>query len=208
MNANLQTQTAVMMECPICMDDINPTRNCIITDCNHTFHASCMLKSIVHGNFDCPCCRFELAESPVEEEDEDDEYNEEEDEEAEYELYVGFRALFVRAEGNEYVEEDEEEDENDEEGELNIPLNYFVNKLRSLNYTYEDLVKVFADEACYKSELEERSMGLIEKVQELADNYQAGDDVQAQALPEVKAEAKPPVTVARFRNTIDLCGNN
>lgn len=206
MNANLQTQTAVMMECPICMDDINPTRNCIITDCNHTFHASCMLKSIVHGNFDCPCCRFELAESPVEEEDEDDEYNEEEDEEAEYELYVGFRALFVRAEGNEYVEEDEEEDENDEEGELNIPLNYFVNKLRSLNYTYEDLVKVFADEACYKSELEERSMGLIEKVQELADNYQAGDEVQA--LPEVKAEAKPPVTVARFRNTIDLCGNN
>ena len=207
MNANLQTQpVTTMMECPICMDEINPTRNCIITDCNHTFHASCMLKSIVHGNFDCPCCRFELAESPVEEEDEDDEYNEEEDEEAEYELYVGFRALFVRAEGNEYVEEDEEEDENDEEGELNIPLNYFVNKLRSLNYTYEDLVKVFADEACYKSELEERSMGLIEKVQELADNYQAGDEAQAQA--EVKPEVKPSVTVTRFRNTIDLCGNN
>ena len=201
MNANLQTQTAVIMECPICMDDINPTRNCIITDCNHTFHASCMLKSIVHGNFDCPCCRFELAESPVEEEedDEDEEYNEEEDEEAEYELYVGFRALFVRAEGNEYVEEDEDEEE---EVELNIPLNYFVNKLKSLNYTYEDLVKVFADDACYKSELEERSQGLIEKVQELADNYQAGDEA------EVKPEVKPVVTVARFRNTIDLCGNN
>ena len=206
MNANLQSQTAVMMECPICMDDINPTRNCIITDCNHTFHASCMLKSIVHGNFDCPCCRFELAESPVEEEDEDDEEEDEEDEEAEYELYVGFRALFVRAEGNEYVEEDEEEEENDDDVELNIPLIYFVNKLRSLNYTYEDLVKVFADEACYKEELEERSMGLIEKVQELADNYQAGDDVQAQA--EVKVEAKPHVTVSRFINTIDLCGNN
>lgn len=201
MNANLQTQTAVIMECPICMDDINPTRNCIITDCNHTFHASCMLKSIVHGNFDCPCCRFELAESPVEEEedDEDEEYNEEEDEEAEYELYVGFRALFVRAEGNEYVEEDEDEEE---EVELNIPLNYFINKLKSLNYTYEDLVKVFADDACYKSELEERSQGLIEKVQELADNYQAGDEA------EVKPEVKPVVTVARFRNTIDLCGNN
>jgi hypothetical protein len=206
MNANLQSQPVVMMECPICIDDINPTRNCIITDCNHTFHASCMLKSIVHGNFDCPCCRFELAESPVEEEDEDEDEDEEEDEEAEYELYVGFRALFVRAEGNEYVEEDEEEEENDDDVELNIPLIYFVNKLRSLNYTYEDLVKVFADEACYKEELEERSVGLIDKVQELADNYQVGDEAQAQA--EVKVEAKPPVTVSRFINTIDLCGNN
>jgi hypothetical protein len=139
-----------------------------------------------------------LAESPEEEdEDDDEEYNEEEDE---YELYVGFRALFVRAEGNEYVEEDDEE----EEGvELNIPLNYFVNKLKSLNYTYEDFVKVFADDACYKSELDERSNGLIEKVQELADNYQAGA-TEAQTPPEVK----PRVTVARFINTIDLCGNN
>lgn len=199
MNTQLQTQTVAttMMECPICMDDINPTRNCIITDCNHTFHASCMLKSVVHGNFDCPCCRFELAESP-EEEDEYEDEDEDHEAEDEYELYVGFRALFVRAEGSEYVEEDDEEDE--EEGELNIPLNYFVNKLKSLNYTYEDLVKLMADEACYKSELEERSMGLIEKVQELADNYQAGD--------ETETEVKPAVTVTRFRNTIDLCGNN
>jgi len=202
MNANLQTQpVTTMMECPICMDEINPTRNCIITDCNHTFHASCMLKSIVFGNFDCPCCRFELAESPVEEDDDDDEeYNEEEDE---YELYVGFRALFVRAEGNEYVEEDEEDEQ---DIVLYIPLNYFVNKLRTLNYTYEDLVKIIADEVCNKDEIEDRSFDLLEKVHELAQNYQAGDEVQVQL--EVKAEVKPPVTVARFRNTIDLCGNN
>jgi hypothetical protein len=190
-----------MMECPICMDDINPTRNCIITDCNHTFHASCMLKSIVHGNFDCPCCRFELAESPEEEDEDDYEDEEDEEDEEEYELYVGFRALFVRAEGNEYVEEDE-----DEEDELNIPLNYFVNKLKSLNYTYEDLVKVLADEACFKFELEDRNLDLLEKVQELAENYQPGDELQAQAQAE--AEAKPLVTVSRIRNSIDLCGNN
>jgi hypothetical protein len=207
MNTNLQTQPVTMMECPICMDEINPTRNCIITDCNHTFHASCMLKSIVFGNFDCPCCRFELAESPVEDDDEDDEeYNEEEDE---YELYVGFRALFVRAEGNEYVEEDEEDEQ---DIVLDIPLNYFVNKLRTLNYTYEDLVKIIADEVCNKDEIEDRSFDLLEKVHELAENYQAGDELQVQAEVEVKAEVKtevkPPVTVTRFRNTIDLCGNN
>jgi hypothetical protein len=162
-----------------------------------------MLKSIVHGNFDCPCCRFELAESPEEEDEDDyeDDYEEDEEDEEEYELYVGFRALFVRAEGNEYVEEDEDEYEDDE---LNIPLNYFVNKLKSLNYTYEDLVKILADEACNKEELEERSMGLIEKVEELAENYQPGDEAQAQA----EAEAKTVVTVSRIRNSIDLCGNN
>ena len=204
MNATLQNQPTTMMECPICMVDINPAKNCIITDCNHTFHASCMLKSIVYGNFDCPYCRFELAESPEEDEEEDeDDYEDEEDEEdeEEYELYVGFRALFVRAEGNEYVEEDEDEYEDDE---LNIPLNYFVNKLKSLNYTYEDLVKILADEACNKEELEERSMGLIEKVEELAENYQPGDEAQAQA----EAEAKHVVTVSRIRNSIDLCVNN
>ena len=199
MNTNLQTQpVSTMMECPICMDEINPTRNCIVTDCNHTFHASCMLKSIVFGNFDCPCCRFELAESPVEDDDDDEEYNEEEDE---YELYVGFRALFVRAEGNEYVEEDEEDEQ---DIELDIPLNYFVNKLRSLNYTYEDLVKIIADEVCNKDEIQDRSFDLLEKVHELAENYQAGDEV----LPEAHVEVKPPVTATRFRNTIDLCGNN
>ena len=207
MNATLQNQPTTMMECPICMDDINPAKNCIITECNHTFHASCMIKSIVYGNFDCPYCRFELAESPEEDEEEDeedeDDYEDEEDEEdeEEYELYVGFRALFVRAEGNEYVEEDEDEYEDDE---LNIPLNYFVNKLKSLNYTYEDLVKILADEACNKEELEERSMGLIEKIEELAENYQPGDEAQAQA----EAEAKHVVTVSRIRNSIDLCGNN
>ena len=77
MNAQIATATTLdapapaplMMECPICFDDINPSKNCIITECNHTFHSSCMLKSIVHGNFDCPCCRFELAEMPEDEEE-------------------------------------------------------------------------------------------------------------------------------------------
>ena len=211
MNTTLQNQTTTtMMECPICMDDINPTKNCIITDCNHTFHASCMLKSIVHGNFDCPCCRFELAESLEEEDDYEHDYEDDYEDEEEYELYVGFRALFIRAEGNEFLEEDEEDDQ---DGELNVPLNYFVNKLKSLNYTYEDLVKVLADEACYKLELEDRNLDILEKVQELAENYQPGDELQAEAQAQAQAEAqveevKPLVTVSRIRNSIDLCGNN
>ena len=201
MSAQISTEPVTMMECPICMDEINPSKNCIITDCNHTFHASCMLKSIVHGNFDCPCCRFELTESPVDDEDEDE--DEEENEEyreafEEYELYVGFRALFVRAEGNEYDEDDEYEEE-----EVNIPLNYFVNKLKNLSYTYEDLVKLIADEACNKVEVEERTSNLIEVFQDIVNNYNPGDEV-----PELKTEVKPLVTHSRFIATIDLCGNN
>jgi hypothetical protein len=208
MSAQISTEPVTMMECPICMDEINPSKNCIITDCNHTFHASCMLKSIVFGNFDCPCCRFELTESPVEDDEDEEEENEEYREAFEdYELYVGFRALFVRAEGNEYDEDDEYEEE-----EVNIPLNYFVNKLKNLSYTYEDLVKLIADEACNKVEVEERTSNLIEVFQDIVNNYNPGDEVQleaqAEAQVELKTEVKPPVTVARFRNTIDLCGNN
>jgi hypothetical protein len=73
-----------------------------------------------------------------------------------------------------------------------------------LNYTYEDLVKIIADEVCNKDEIQDRSFDLLEKVHELAENYQAGDEV----LPEAHVEVKPPVTATRFRNTIDLCGNN
>ena len=206
MNAQISTATAaapapapLMMECPICFDDINPSKNCIITECNHTFHSSCMLKSIVHGNFDCPCCRFELAEMPEDEEDDED-YDEEEDydEDEDHELYVGFRALFVRAEGNEYDEDDEYDDE-----EVNIPLNCFVNKLKNLNYTYEDLVKLIADEACFKVDLEERTSDLIEVFQDIVNSYKPGDEV-----PELNPEVKPVVTGSRFRATIDLCGNN
>ena len=182
------------LDCPICLDVIQPTKNCIITECNHTFHASSMFKSAAHGNFDCPCCRFELAELPDDDEEED--YEEEEDEEEEDELFVGFRALFVRAEGLEYDDEDEDED-----GELNIPLKYFVDNFKRLNYTYEDLVKILADEVCYKYDINDRSETILEKTQELAETYQPGDEIQVE-------EIKHVFTVARFRNTIDLCGNN
>lgn len=101
------------MECSICLDCIDPTKNSITTECGHTFHASCIMTNVAHNGFNCPYCRTEMAEVPEDSEDED------EDEESEYEEYEedllddyslrGFRWLFQRAEGEEL--DDEEDDE-------------------------------------------------------------------------------------------------
>ena len=66
-------------ECPICMDAIDPDRNCVTTECGHKFHAKCLFANIAHNGFGCPCCRGKMAEDEEEEEEEE----EEEDEEAE-----------------------------------------------------------------------------------------------------------------------------
>ena len=163
------------LECPICLDNIELSKNCIITECKHTFHASCILKSIVHNNFDCPCCRFELAELPDDDEDDSEDEDEDEDEyddddAEEDELFVGFRSLFQRAEGIEI--------ERQEGDPVDIPIKYFVDNLLKLNYTFEDMVKILADDACYKFELDGKSELLIEIMDELMNNYKAGDELK------------------------------
>jgi hypothetical protein len=37
--ATIIDANANMLTCPICLDDVNPTINCIITECGHKFHA-------------------------------------------------------------------------------------------------------------------------------------------------------------------------
>ena len=49
-------------ECPICMDDIDITKNCITTECGHRFHASCLMTNVSHNGFNCPYCRTGMAE--------------------------------------------------------------------------------------------------------------------------------------------------
>lgn len=47
-------------ECPICMEIVSPKINCLITECGHTFHTSCLLNNIIHNKLGCPYCRKEL----------------------------------------------------------------------------------------------------------------------------------------------------
>ena len=76
--------------CSICFDEITNT-NCVTTECNHTFHASCLFKNM-NNSVDCPLCRKELVEVPEEEDSEegsdydtDDTGDEDEDDESEAE---------------------------------------------------------------------------------------------------------------------------
>ena len=46
-----------MNNCPICLIDIDETRNKIITNCGHHFHCLCLMQNVKKNGFACPCCR-------------------------------------------------------------------------------------------------------------------------------------------------------
>ena len=50
------------MECPICYDLIETTRNCITTECGHQFHAKCLMKNAHINGFSCPSCRAQMVD--------------------------------------------------------------------------------------------------------------------------------------------------
>lgn len=143
------------IECPICMDSIEISTNCVTTECGHCFHTNCLMKSIAHNGFGCPYCRTKMAEEPEEEEDE---YEEEDEEDEMYENYLlrGFRLFWNNINGEEQDEEDtlneqefeelsnsDDSDEEEEEDETPIipSTDYIVEKLRAKHVSYEDLVK-------------------------------------------------------------------
>ena len=94
-------------QCPICMDDIDPIKNRLITECGHIFHTSCLMKNASLNGFGCPMCRAVMAEEEVESDDESD--DEPEELYSDYALR-GMRLLFQAIEG-ELVEPDEDDDE-------------------------------------------------------------------------------------------------
>jgi len=146
------------IDCPICMDSIENTKNCVTTECGHCFHTNCLMKSVAHNGFGCPYCRTAMAEEP---EDEDSSYSGEDDEEDE-ELYNddslrGFRFFWNIINGEEIDEEDDadeqqleewedvdsDEDEEESRPNSNVPSIEFIgDKLRSQGISYDDLVTI------------------------------------------------------------------
>ena len=106
------------MECPICMECFNSESNCVITECNHSFHANCLMTHVAHNGFGCPCCRSEMAKEPEESvfsDDDDEESLELSPANSESVIWNtsnaalrGFRWMFQRCE-NELQEDDEED---------------------------------------------------------------------------------------------------
>ena len=44
--------------CSICLQAITDTNKCTLS-CNHTFHADCIINSVIHKN-KCPLCRITI----------------------------------------------------------------------------------------------------------------------------------------------------
>ena len=148
------SHTCENQECPICMDAIEGNKNCVTTECGHTFHANCLMTSVAHNGFGCPYCRTAMAEVPEEEEDDEDddsdgEYEDEEifDEDA----LRGFRFFMNNLTGEAHEEQDNAEEdvyveyennpEPEEPGEPIPTASFIAQKLTQQGITMEDLVK-------------------------------------------------------------------
>ena len=140
------------IECPICFECVEPTKNCVTTECGHCFHTNCLMKNVAHNGFGCPYCRTAMAEEPEESEDGDDESadeSEEEDDEifSDYAL-LGFRLFQTNIIGEVHDSEDMNEEDEFEapdeyvEEEEPKPSSYQVTqKLIEQGVTMEQLVK-------------------------------------------------------------------
>jgi len=142
---------SALIECPICMDSIEISKNCVTTECGHCFHTNCLMKNVTHNGFSCPYCRTIMAEEPEDEEDEEDE----EDDINETNYLRGFRLFWNNMNGEEHDVEDTlrevqfevfnlEDHAQEEELPIDIPSHEFIaDKLKAKGLTYEDLVKAF-----------------------------------------------------------------
>jgi len=148
--------------CPICMDDIDINKNCIVTECGHKFHCSCLMKNAATNGFGCPMCRTVMAEQLADSDDEyTSEYDEDEEEEEMFDddALTSFRMLHQQIEGEEVEEEEEdanavddveEEEDADEDAEnavvVAVPVmptaEIIAAKLAARGFTLEDAVKV------------------------------------------------------------------
>lgn len=194
-----------VIECPICMDAIDVTKNSVVTDCGHTFHCSCLMQNAAHNGFGCPYCRAIMAnEPPLSDElplsDEEDEEEEEDDWQENQEIsdnsLTSFRMFMQRLDGEEPEEEEEEEhsweseDEDSDHGELIWPNSeYVATKLRDRGISYEDLVKnlLFSDhgyEDTY-SQYESLSIAIYRQIKEISRHYEDSAIIPAAAPPTV-----------------------
>ncbi len=160
-----------VVECPICMEPIEMTKNCLTTECGHCFHTSCLMTSVAHNGFGCPYCRTKMAEEVA---NEDSEYDDEEEIYEQFNDYAlrGLRFFNNNLNGEEHDQEDlddEEEDDEEEEDEetdevdngsfevvATPPVSYVAQKLTEQGVTTEDLLKaILCSINNYESEYED-----------------------------------------------------
>ena len=211
---NLIFKMSTTIECPICMDDIDITKNCITTECGHCFHASCVMRNVAQNGFACPMCRTAMAEEPDDDESDCSAHfslvNERNPDD--YALR-GFRMFMDNLEGVAHDHEDELEEQEDEEEPSKPSPAYIAQRLVEQGTTMEDLVKILLrDHQEYDDEdeefdiVDERVWG---EMRILIDNHQP-QNIQPQEEPTTpivepiaivttplseQAEDKPPANI-------------
>lgn len=190
------------MECPICMDDIDVTKNCITTECGHCFHASCVMQNVAQNGFACPMCRTAMAEEP-EEEDDDSVWSEVTDEAEMFDdsALRGFRFFMNNIEGDEHDQEDEAEEEEDEAvedvepGPAKPTVAFLAQKLVEQGVTMENLLKVLLrDHGEYSDEDEEFERvddDIFGKIRIIVSNYEEPQPQQEEVAVQQQVEQEP-----------------
>ena len=145
-----QKEQQIVVECPICYDEIDQLKNCVTTECGHQFHCKCLMQNSATNGFACPMCRSTMAEEAEDSDDEDEELSEFEFfEEEQYDdnVLTSFRMFHQQLAGEEVEEElDQEEDpdqEDEEEPIVKPTAATITSKLVAQGYSMEDLVKCF-----------------------------------------------------------------
>lgn len=198
------SQAQEIMECSICLDCIDGTKNQVITECGHCFHASCLMKNVSHNGFGCPYCRATMAEAQPNGDDESEysEYTDIEDDMYDDYSLRGMRWMFQRAEGEELDddaddeeeiegeapavqnlperEDGEEEEEEEEEEEPAVPTAAFIAyKLERSRVTMEMLLKAMLaldhDEYSDNREYNEMESNIFGRLRTIISNYRPQD---------------------------------
>jgi len=208
-----QNNEIEIIECCICMEQIEEDKNKIITECKHIFHTSCLMTNVAHNGFCCPFCRTAMAEVPAEDSDDEfEDYEEEEEDVPNYNNHVlrGSRWLFQRAEGEEVDESDESEDDDDDdeddeiEGETIPTAEHMTAKLIQEGITMEDLVKTILlidhDEYENNASFVTRDSLLYGLMRRIISNYRP--DVEVLVLQE--EEEEPPCEAVHLFDAISV----
>lgn len=204
---------SAQIDCPICMDAIEISRNCVTTECGHCFHANCLMQSVAHNGFGCPYCRTAMAEVPAEE-DSDDGYSDEEATVFDEDALTSFRMFHQRLNGEEVEEEAEDwetDDEEDEEVEDEMPdAAYVAQKLAARGITFEDLVKniLFQEHSNYGNlygDYERRSSEVYGQFRAVITQYSPSEPETEVAEPEiVEPEIVEPEVFATQHIEVDF----
>lgn len=205
-------------ECPICMDVIDVSKNCVTTECGHKFHCSCLMQNAAHNGFGCPFCRTAMAEEPPQEEEEDEDASTEwtDDDGDDIELYDdhalrGLRFMTNNLEGlpHDILDVHDENEENNANAEtdeepVSVPTPAFIaTKLAAQGVTIEDLVKAMLiehveyEESPMVDDFYISSREIFGKMRIIISNY-SPDEPAIAPQPQPQAQSTPspaPVSI-------------